>query len=118
MKGSTKSDDLQVIIKYENADLAPAYAEGAQGMLTPKGALHVSFYSEYLKHQPELECNSQPMLDGTVQAQTPDPYSPRHGKFHIVRRVESSLILPASFLRDLIPWLQSKLNELDSSSKG
>ena len=32
------------VVQYDNADAPPAYVESVQGMLTPHGALHLSFF--------------------------------------------------------------------------
>lgn len=115
------SDSLKVAMKYENTDaLAPLYVEGVQGKPTPKGMLHVSFFSEYIKPRelirPEAKIidakTSRPNM-ATVQVSTPDPYAfESDGEVTIVRHIETSVVMSKSFIKEIIPWLQEKLNEL------
>ena len=111
-----------VVIEYENADLTPAYVEGAQGVRTQKGALQINFYSEYLKPLSEVQpkinvvenaAGSKEVIMSLSQA---DPFGLDTGSITIVRRVEASLILTAPALQSIIPWLQQKLDELVQGS--
>ena len=52
-KNSSKKPVATIL--YENLDIDPAYVEGAQGIHTPQDALHVKFYSEYLREKNELK---------------------------------------------------------------
>ena len=111
----------KIVVKYENLDLPPAYVEGAQGMRTSQGALHVSFYSEYVKSKEEIRTSitlPDPSSGDpqTVQVTVPDPFQRDDGEIRIVRRVESNLVFTTPVLRSLIPWLQQKLLELETNS--
>jgi len=110
--------DRRGVVEYENLDLAPAYVEGAQGMPTPQGALHVSFYSEFLRTKDKLlsKIVEQENPDGSVTCEitgVPDAFGLDKGDLTIVRRIESSLIMTVPTLRVIVPWLQAKLNELE-----
>lgn len=108
----------KIVVEYENLELKPAYVEGAQGMRTSHGALHVSFYSEYTKSKAQLKGETRSLAANnaeTVQVTFPDPFL-SGDEIRIVRRVESALILTVPVLRSLVPWLQSKLQELESNT--
>ena len=102
-------------IEYENLDITPVYVEAAQGMVTPKGVLHVSFFNEFVKSRDKLESEaSLNRDDGHVKMtlKTKDPFGSDDGNIQIVRRVEANLIFTEAGLKSLIPWLQEKLAEL------
>ena len=110
----------KIVVEYENLELKPVYVEGAQGMGTTQGALHVSFYSEYTKSKAELKGKTRSSElaannAARVQVSFPDPFL-SGDEIRIVRTVESALILTAPVLRSLIPWLQLKLQELESNT--
>ena len=121
-KAPTKSPTA--VIQYENMEaLAPVYAEGAQGMLTSNGSLHVSFYSEYIKPKSRLEPQSRNAVQQdqnslTVQFEAPDPFGLDQGNVEIVRRIETSVVITKPFLVRLIPWLQGKLDEIIRKEQG
>ena len=108
----------RIVVQYENLDLSPAYVEGAQGMRTSKGALHVSFYSEYVKSKEEISIDIESSVSSSDAVSTtvsaPDPFISDDGEIRLVRRVESNLIFTVPVLQSLIPWLQTKLQELDT----
>ncbi len=117
-----KRPTVRAVIEYENMGFRPAYVEGAQGMRTAQGALHVSFYSEYAKSKESLNGVIKNPLDSSsgdtqgVEVSFPDPFLSSDGEYRIVRRVESTLIFTEPFLRTLIPWLQIKLKELETDT--
>ena len=117
-RGSKSSRSPKIVLEYENMDLAPAYVEGAQGMRTPLGALHVSFYSEYIKpiESLELPVETQSVSDDTsvtLKVFQPDPFIAEAQKIRMVRRIEANVILTLPALQALIPWLQQKLDEME-----
>ena len=114
---TTPKTPTRAVIEYENVDVRPAYVEGAQGMRTPQGALHVSFYSEYVKARDKLNSqvtsNSKPGENSvTIAIASGDPFGIDDDEIRIVRRIEASLILTVPALQTIVPWLQQKLNEL------
>lgn len=113
---ASERPSVKAVIEYQNTDaVKPAYVEGAQGMRTSKGALHVSFYSEYLQHSKELSGQVTESREGnvtTVSIAAPDPFGSDQGKVHIVRRIEANLIFTIPALQSIVPWLQQKLDEL------
>ena len=105
-------------IEYENTEIPAVFVEGAQGMPTPNGAaLHVSFYSETLKAQEKLGVSLQDQRENrgevSVSFKADDPYQLDKRALHVVRRIEGSFFMPLSFLKQLIPWLQLKAEELE-----
>ena len=112
---AAKSDAPELVVTYDNlADLAPRYAEGAQGMVTPTGALHLCFYSEYFRPARELRAKPQEADEpNTAQYKPPEPYQPdADGAVHVVRRIETSVILTERVLAALIPWLEQRLSDM------
>ena len=119
MARKTTRPALRAVIEYENLDVSPAYVEGAQGVKTPQGALHVSFYSEFFKHKNVLKPRiARSGNDGGTTTYTvtdaPDAFGLDAGDITIVRRIESSMIMTVPTLRAIVPWLQMKLNELEN----
>ena len=102
------------ILEYENLDLPPAYVDGAQGVLSPsKDVLHVSFFSERMAGSEELTAYATPSQDGkTFGANVGDPFGVDTNEVRVIRRVEANLIFTPEALKQLIPWLKQKLNEL------
>ena len=109
------------VVQYENADAPPAYVESVQGMLTPQGALHLSFFSEYLKHRAELPAKVHPRIDSGgkgLEVLPGDPFGFDGKEICLVRRVEANLIMTDEAVRRLLPWLQTKLNEMERFREG
>ena len=109
-------------IEYEGTDLTPVYVEAAQGIKTPRGAFQLSFYSEFIKSRDRLGARIEPIGEHgnstTVRMNADDPYGLSKGEpLKIVRRIEANLILTIPALRSIIPWLQSKLKELEEENK-
>ena len=106
-------------IEYENTELPAVFVEGAQGMLTPNGsALHMSLYSEYIKAQEKVVATLQERKEEggllSVSFKADDPYQlDRRKEIQVVRRIEGRFFLTSSFLKQFIPWLQQKLEELE-----
>ena len=107
-------------IEYTGTDIPPVYVEGAQAMKTPQGALQVDFYSEYIKPRDMLKATMQTIKQSnnlaTMRLQADDPYGMGSGtgNITIMRRIEARFILTAPALRSILPWLQSKLADLES----
>ena len=106
-----------VTVEYENFDLPSVYVEGAQGMVTSQRALHISFYSERMKSRTELRGKAERKGSAaqgveTYEVKVEDPFFSSEGEVRIVRRIEASMFVTASTLRNLIPWLQKKLEEM------
>lgn len=105
------------VVQYDNADAPPAYVESVQGMLTPQGALHLSFFSEYLKHRAEIPARVLPRSTDSgekgVEVSPGDPFGFDGEEICVVRRVEANLIMTEEAVRRLLPWLQTKLNEME-----
>ena len=108
-------------IEVEGVDLPPVYVEAAHGLHTPKGSLQVSFYSEHIKPRPNLGASVGSTVESarvTNMSITPeDSYGMDKNELLIVRRIAANLILPLPFLRELVPWLQLKLNESEQKNK-
>ena len=109
-----------VVIEYENTEaIKPSYVEAAQGMLTPHKALHVSFYSEYIKPKSTLKSDEIVDVDSNtikVKSDSLDPYGlGSEETIHIVRRVEASVVFNERVLEELIVWLQQKLKEMKNT---
>ncbi|MCY4327894.1 MAG: hypothetical protein OXC53_09960 [Rhodobacteraceae bacterium] len=103
----------RVTVEYENLDLPPAYVESAQGMPSQQGVLHVSFFSERMAGSEELTAYATPSQDGkTFGANVGDPFGVDTNEVRVIRRVEANLIFTPEALKQLIPWLKQKLNEL------
>ena len=112
----------KAVIEYEGVDLPPVYVEAAQGMNTPKGSLQMSFFSEYMKPRENLGATIASVGEPagtaeTMRIQTEEPYGLDKGSIRIVRRIEANLILPLPFLRQLVPWLQERLNDLEQTNR-
>ena len=109
------------VIEYENDDLAPVYVESVQGMRTGRGSLQIMFFSDYIGHQKnatELTVTTPPgKPPGTVDINVGDPFRAADGSFRVVRRIEANLILSLPALKALVPWLQLKIDELESQDK-
>ena len=106
----------RVIFETENEDLRPVYVEGAQGGITPKGSLQVSFYLDFLKPSKQLKARITKTGQETGQAafriSPGDPFGLDSNRLHFVRKIEATLVFTAPTLKSLIPWLQSKLDEM------
>ena len=104
------------VVEYENLDLDPAYVEFVQGMVSPGGVLHISFFNDRIKGLDRLSGKAvtravqQDVVD--VSTAMPDPFGLDGNEIKITRRVEANLILNADAVERLIPWLQAKLNEM------
>ena len=111
----------KAVIEYEGAEHPPVYVEAAQGMNTPKGSLQLSFFSEYMKPRENLGATIVNVAEiggaAKMNIQTEEPYGLDKGSIRIVRRIEANLILPLPFLRQLVPWLQDRLNDLEQSTQ-
>ena len=109
----------KAIVEYENLDLPPAYVEAAQGMPTPQGALHVSFYSERIggleKLEGQVEFQDVGPDKGGMSIGVGDPFDINGEQVRLIRRVEASLIFTPKALNALIPWLQQQLRNLQDS---
>ena len=102
-----------VVIEYENSDNTPVYVEGAQGVLTPKGSLQVSFYSENMR--PKTNLSTTLDQSGTVvNVKTEDPFGLDVGEIHIVRRIEADLILTLPTLKAVTAWFNNKIGEMEA----
>lgn len=118
-EGPLEPSTPKLIIEYENEDIRPAYVEGAQGTRTPQGALHVAFYSEFMKTQKKIQATvkkTDDPKDGTALVAS-DPFMFDNGELHIVRRVEANLIFTVPALESLIPWLTGKLQEMKGANE-
>ena len=104
------------IIQYDNVDLPPVYVEAAQGMLTPLGALQIAFYSEYIKPLAEVRSSGTAQsVDGDGVAfsfSAKDPFGLGGKQIHLTRRIEAHLVLTEASVRQLVPWLLQKLDEM------
>ena len=96
----------EINVEYENLDTPPRYVEGVQGLITPKGAVQVYFYSDLIVPPQEIETSATKAAEGTadLQIKIEDPYSLSTGSIHIVRRIEANLILPIGAVQDLHNW--------------
>ena len=106
-----------VKIEYENTDIQPQYIEGAQGMLTQKGALHFTLYSEYIKQLEEVnaeatQIQSDSPADVAVNLSRKDPFGLDTSSITLIRRLEGSFVVTAPALRSIIDWLEKKHNEM------
>ena len=104
-------------VQYQNADLTPAYVDGAQGLVTQNGALCVNFYSEYVK--PLSEISSQGSRAQTIEPGVSqltmrhgDPFGLDTDEITIIRRIEASLFMTRPVLESIVPWLQQRLDEI------
>ena len=106
----------RAIIQYKNLDMEPVYVEGAMGGLTQRGSLHVSFFADYLKPPEQTEVTTKKGDDeGSFGIPMKDPFGIQTGNpICVVRRIEASIVFTEPMLRTLIPWLQSKLDEIDN----
>ena len=107
----------KIAIEYENLDLPPAYVDSAQGVVTGKGILQLALYSESTKPLASLSGGVEAIQDrgsGTVdvRVRNVDPFGLDGEQVTLVRRVEANLFITERGLADLIPWLQTKLDEL------
>ena len=113
MKTPTKGGLENVIVEYENLDTPPAYVESVQGMVSPNGVLHVSFFSERIKGLETLSgsLTAQQLEEGQMSASTtiPDPFGLDGKEIRLLRRVEANLIFTPDAIERLIPWLQNQL---------
>lgn len=106
----------KAIVEYENLDLPPAYVEAAQGMPTPQGALHVSFYSERIgcltNLEGQVEFNDNESGMSGMRIGVGSPFGVNGEQVRLIRRVEANLIFTPRALESLIPWLQQQLRSL------
>lgn len=107
----------KVKIEYENADLHPRYIEGAQGMVTQKGTLQFTLYSEFVKQLDEINVDAtQTQSDSssglTVNLSRKDPFGLDTGRITITRRLEGNFVVTAPALRSIIDWLETKHAEM------
>ena len=105
------------IVQYDNVDIPPVYVEGAQGLLTPQGALQIAFFSEYIKPLAEVRTSvaAEAVHDGeavTISFSAQDPFGLDGKQIHLIRRVEAHLVLTEAGVRQLLPWLHQKLDEM------
>ena len=105
------------VVEYQNDDLAPVYVESVQGVSTPRGSLQMMFFSDYISHHkdaPILLTQAPDQPPGTLDVKTEDPFRLAEKDIRIVRRVEANLIMTLPALKALVPWLQIKIEELES----
>ena len=121
----TETDNIregQITIEYENLDLPPAYVESAQGMPSPQGVLHVSFFSERIASVEKLSGTAafrdKSENTGHVGIRVGEPFGTDEGNIRLVRRVEANLIFTSETIRKLIPWLQNHLDSMEDSGDG
>ena len=85
-------------------------------MVTPNGVLYVSFYSDRFKEMGDFssEVTSSQNRENSVSVSLrfPDPFGLDNGELRMARRIEANLIFTPAALERLIPWLQSKLQEM------
>lgn len=117
-----KAAPTKAAIEVEGTDLPPVYVEGAHGLHTPKGSLQVSFYSDHIKPRESLGAALVTTEESAgvtnMNIKPDDSYGLDKRELRIVRRIAANLILPLPFLRELVPWLQLKLNELEQKNSG
>ena len=109
-----------VSIKYTNTEivLEPSYVEGAHGGVTPEGALHVSFFSDYMEPSGKIRMEAAP--DSTENSltvnvnQAENSQIDEEGYLAVTRKIEASLLINEKALEKLIGWLQTKLQEMKS----
>ena len=105
------------VMEYQNDDLAPVYVESVQGVATSRGSLQMMFFSDYVSHHKDTPIKlTQPpdQPPGTLDVQSEDPFRFAEQDIRIVRRVEANLIMTLPALKALVPWLQLKIQELES----
>ena len=112
---------VKVVFEYDNMDaLHPHHVDGLQGVVTPSGDLHLSFYSEYMLPADKLEATASIGItdSGTfkVSAAAPDPFAvdPAANVVRIRRRLECSIVVKASAVRPWAQFFEQKVAEMDS----
>lgn len=106
----------KVVFEYENIDAPPTYVEGVQGVITPKGALQIHFFFDYMKPPSELtaKVNQRPAKNDDTRAlevKIANPYEATKGEVHLTRRLEANLILSKGVARELHTWLDTMLED-------
>lgn len=99
----------RVSVEYESMDIPPRYVEGVQGMATPKGAVQIYFFSDYIL-PPPAGPGARAAIAGadaegmTLDIRIEDPYGVQSGQLRVVRRVEANLVLSLAAVQDLHNW--------------
>ena len=104
------SNNQSVIFKYIfTYDYNPAYVNGAQGGVSPRGDLVVNFYLERPPLPNQITYGINP--NGSIGAET--AVEPEDLAQSIVRYVPSGIVLNYQTARDLHQWLGEKIGEME-----
>ena len=121
MSNPSKPNIQKTTVEYENLDLPPVYVESVQGMISPSGMLHVSFFTDSIKGRNIITSDAevQEEEEGVVGVifKTLEPFGLDGDEVCIRRRVEANMILNTDAVARLIPWLQAKLAEMQAHEK-
>jgi hypothetical protein len=99
----------QVVFHYiKSTFFRVAHADGVIGGITPRGPIHISFYSE----RPAIpQSTEQAILEtgalGEITAQT--------GREGIVREMDIDIIITRQVAADLRDWLAQRIEDLDKA---
>ena len=99
----------RVLFHYIKGNLfRVAHVDGAIGGITPRGFLHVSFYSE----RPAIPQSAEHLVSETGVLGEMVDHSGRQG---IVRELDIDLIMTKETATDLRNWLTQRIDELEAA---
>lgn len=90
------------------------YVEGVTGSVSPRNYLRVSFFQEYISHDPVVK--HEVTFEGG-QGRLGDMILEDRDVIHMTRDLVTTVVLNRKSLADLIPWLQQHLESMVITDK-
>ena len=115
-RSASRPKPPDVVIEYENLEASPSYIEGIHGLVTPKGAVQMYFYSDYvtppLRLEPETSLPEADEEQG-FRVKVDNPYQTMSGGVRIVRRIGANLVVTPNVLREIHTWMGNLLQGME-----